>query len=789
VRALIAAAEGATSARLEGVVRRCGHHVVSVTSLSTLVSTLAGDPVDVVVLALPGAVAACRAIRGLAGPTLPILAVLGPDDARDPIAVVDAGATELVLVEDELTTRLALVERRLARAAAVASSSGRATLGDADFRIVLERMSDLVVLHRMGTIVYVNPAVLRVLELPSLEAVIGRHVAEFVHPDDRALLFDRIALLSQSERALPLAEQRFFATSGRVVVLETSPVPGVWFDGAPTALVVARDITERRQMETQLLSAERMASVGSLAACIAHQLNNPLTYVLGNLSYAARGLGQLLPGRTADEVARVVSLEIALADARQGVERVRNVVAELTTLSRPEVDEDSALEVRRILESSITLASNEIRHRARLEKHIGELPAVWANEVSLGLVFLNLLLVAARRIEEGSASAHALSVRACTDASGWAEIVIRERAPATPEPTELDGSAPPGLHICHTIVEAIGGKLVTLEESGRAVGHVVRLPPSAEAPVRELREVRASLEPARIGDRRARILVVDDEPVIAATMRRALEGHDLYVVTSGRDALELCRGMPFDLVLCDLMMPDLTGMKDYPLGKLTVHALRGVDLTIDAGEFVSIAGPSGSGKTTLLNLIGCVDVPTKGTVSVDGQATSSLDDNGLTKLRLHKLGFIFQTFNLIGVLDVFQNVEFPLLLQGGMDKAARRARVEAIVEGVGLTPQLRQRPNELSGGQRQRVAIARALVTGPRIVLADEPTANLDSKTGAAIIDLMKELNRRDGTTFIFSTHDAEVMRHANRVIRLADGVIIDDGRGAATDAHPASPA
>jgi putative ABC transport system ATP-binding protein len=229
--------------------------------------------------------------------------------------------------------------------------------------------------------------------------------------------------------------------------------------------------------------------------------------------------------------------------------------------------------------------------------------------------------------------------------------------------------------------------------------------------------------------------------------------------------------------------------KDYPLGKLTVHALRGVDLTIDAGEFVSIAGPSGSGKTTLLNLIGCVDVPTKGTVSVDGQATSSLDDNGLTKLRLHKLGFIFQTFNLIGVLDVFQNVEFPLLLQGGMDKAARRARVEAIVEGVGLTPQLRQRPNELSGGQRQRVAIARALVTGPRIVLADEPTANLDSKTGAAIIDLMKELNRRDGTTFIFSTHDAEVMRHANRVIRLADGVIIDDGRGAATDAHPASPA
>jgi putative ABC transport system ATP-binding protein len=228
--------------------------------------------------------------------------------------------------------------------------------------------------------------------------------------------------------------------------------------------------------------------------------------------------------------------------------------------------------------------------------------------------------------------------------------------------------------------------------------------------------------------------------------------------------------------------------KDYPLGKLTVRALRGVDLTIDAGEFVSIAGPSGSGKTTLLNLIGCVDVPTQGTVSVDGQATGTLNDDGLTSLRLHKLGFIFQTFNLIGVLDVFQNVEFPLLLQGGMDKAARRARVAAIIDGVGLTPQMRQRPNELSGGQRQRVAIARALVTGPRIVLADEPTANLDSKTGANIIDLMKELNQRDGTTFIFSTHDAEVMRHANRVIRLADGLIVDDGRDGPAPAAP-SPA
>jgi len=217
-------------------------------------------------------------------------------------------------------------------------------------------------------------------------------------------------------------------------------------------------------------------------------------------------------------------------------------------------------------------------------------------------------------------------------------------------------------------------------------------------------------------------------------------------------------------------------VKEYPLGSLTVQALRGVSLAIAKGEFTTIAGPSGSGKTTLLNLVGCVDVATRGTVRIDSVSTGELDDRGLTNLRLHKLGFIFQTFNLVAVLDVFQNVEFPLLLQGGLTAKEREARVLDVVERVGLKNQLRQRPSELSGGQRQRVAIARALVTNPRIVLADEPTANLDSVTGQNILELMKELNRA-GTTFIFSTHDPRVMSMADRIVRLADGVILDDGR------------
>jgi putative ABC transport system ATP-binding protein len=165
-------------------------------------------------------------------------------------------------------------------------------------------------------------------------------------------------------------------------------------------------------------------------------------------------------------------------------------------------------------------------------------------------------------------------------------------------------------------------------------------------------------------------------------------------------------------------------------------------------------------------------VPTSGEVRIDGRATRLLGDRELTALRLEKLGFIFQSFNLVNVLDVFQNVEFPILLQGRASRAERRRTVEALIDKVGLRDQVRQRPGELSGGQRQRVAIARALVTRPAIVLADEPTANLDSATGTSIIDLMRELNHTDGTTFIFSTHDPKVMDRADRVVPIHDGVI-----------------
>jgi len=216
--------------------------------------------------------------------------------------------------------------------------------------------------------------------------------------------------------------------------------------------------------------------------------------------------------------------------------------------------------------------------------------------------------------------------------------------------------------------------------------------------------------------------------------------------------------------------------KDYPLGATTVHALRGVSLAIKEGDFISIVGPSGSGKTTLLNIIGCIDNATQGSVKIHGKEVTTHSDRRLTDLRLHTIGFIFQTFNLIPVLSARENVEFPLLLmkKENLTNKEIRRRAEKLLEEVGLKEQMSQKPFELSGGQRQRVAIARALVTKPAIVLADEPTANLDSETGEMILKQMKELNQLEKTTFVFSTHDPDILKYANGVLKIKDGLMVN---------------
>jgi putative ABC transport system ATP-binding protein len=214
--------------------------------------------------------------------------------------------------------------------------------------------------------------------------------------------------------------------------------------------------------------------------------------------------------------------------------------------------------------------------------------------------------------------------------------------------------------------------------------------------------------------------------------------------------------------------------KEYQLGKTNVVALREITLSIQRGFFAAIAGPSGSGKTTLLNIIGCLDLPTAGNVSVLGQDVAEYSDDELSHFRAHKLGFIFQTFNLIPVLNVYENVEYPLRLNR-TPKEEIESRTSEMIDAVGLTAQRKQRPNQLSGGQRQRVAVARALVTRPELVLADEPTANLDSETGARMIDLLRAMRDRFATTFLFSTHDAMMLSHAEQHFTMRDGCLVQD--------------
>jgi len=214
--------------------------------------------------------------------------------------------------------------------------------------------------------------------------------------------------------------------------------------------------------------------------------------------------------------------------------------------------------------------------------------------------------------------------------------------------------------------------------------------------------------------------------------------------------------------------------KTYQQGKIEVHALKSVSLSIDRGGFVALAGPSGSGKTTLLNIIGCLDQPDSGSVSVDGNTFEKMTQSQLALLRLHKVGFVFQSYNLIPVLSAVENVEFVMLLQG-VQAAQRRERAKAILDDVGLEGKYDRRPAELSGGQQQRVAVARAIVSNPSIVLADEPTANLDSKTGNGLLEMMKKMNEEKKVTFIFSTHDNMVMDYARRLVLIRDGRIVED--------------
>jgi putative ABC transport system ATP-binding protein len=220
----------------------------------------------------------------------------------------------------------------------------------------------------------------------------------------------------------------------------------------------------------------------------------------------------------------------------------------------------------------------------------------------------------------------------------------------------------------------------------------------------------------------------------------------------------------------------INATRDFKIGEIETHALRGVNLSIEDGEFTALVGPSGSGKTTLLQLIGLLDQPTSGQVFINGQDATRLNRNRRADLRKGTIGFIFQFFALIPTLTAYENVEMPLLLNG-TKPAERKKRVNEVLEAVGLSDRAHHRPDQLSGGQQQRVAVARALAINPKVILADEPTANLDTANGKQVMDIMQRLNKETGVTFVFATHDPRVFNYAQRIVTLQDGLITKDSK------------
>ncbi len=434
-----------------------------------------------------------------------------------------------------------------------------------NFNVVIEQMPDAVVMHRNGRVRYANPACKRMLGIPEDEDVVGWDILAMVHPDDRARIIDRIDHIEKHGTA-PATEMKLIRMDGAHVVVEVAPVRRLLLSDGPANLIVARDVSQRRKMQERFLLADRVASMGTLAAGVAHEINNPLTYVVGNLAVAAKGLASIQPRE--DDRHKMRDLEKAIADARAGAERVRYIVGDLRSFSRPDRGEIANIDLRKVLDSAISMAWSEIRHRARLLREYTDTPIVRGSETRLGQVFLNLLVNAAQAIEEGGATKNTIRVVTGTDEEGRAKVEIYDsgvgfdHSVATrmwdPFYTTKSGEGTGlGLAICQSVVTSLGGDISA--ECDEAQGTVFRvvLPPfdgHLEAPVREA--PRDASSEVIYG----RVLVVDDEPVVATLVRRALEGHDVYIMTSGRDAVEMCKELEFDVIVCDLLMPDLTGM-------------------------------------------------------------------------------------------------------------------------------------------------------------------------------------------------------------------------------------
>jgi PAS domain S-box-containing protein len=443
----------------------------------------------------------------------------------------------------------------------------------ANFRALIERAPDAIVVHRGGHVLFVNPKMASMLGYERPQEMVGISVLSFVHPDFHDVVEKRIDSLRSVERSAPL-EELFVRRDGTEVPVEVIGI-AIDYDGAPAALAHARDLTERKHLEEQLRTADRLASVGRLAAAVGHEINNPLAYIIGNLDSAAKLVAS--PFAEGADEARARRVRALLAETREGAERVRQIVRDLRVFSRTDAEERAAVDLHAVLDSCLAMADNEIRHRARLVKSYGDVPLVVGSEARLGQVFLNLILNAAQAIPEapnGREQLLTITTRASADA---VDVAVTDTGVGIPrellgrifEPfftTKPVGQGTGlGLSICHRLVTDLGGTIDVTSEVGH--GTTVRVclpiaPPTMERAVRSVPPPppAAATKPE---SRVRHLLIVDDEPRVAQTIARLLDGHEVTIATSGRAAIAMLEKTPFDVILCDLMMRDVSGVDVY----------------------------------------------------------------------------------------------------------------------------------------------------------------------------------------------------------------------------------
>jgi PAS domain S-box-containing protein len=459
-----------------------------------------------------------------------------------------------------------------------ARANGASTSAEGRFRRIVERTNEMLVVHRAGKILYANPTLATCLGWGTEEELVGRPLGDILHPEDVPRENRRVRVMLATHEAAPLYTYRLLRKDGSAVTVEVASSP-IDLDGEIAIVSLGRDIRTRIETETRVYQANLMNSMGTLAAGVAHEINNPLAYVTLNIALMARKLEELATISTerGDDALAMVAKELGsfCAEARDGTERVAQIVRDFRVYSSANHEQRSAVDVRRVLDASMKMADNEIRHRARLTRSYGDVPLVHANEARLGQVFLNLLVNAMQALPEGNAQGNEIRVVTATHkVSGSALVEIRDSGPGIP-PEILHRVFEPffttkpvgvgsglGLSICRSIISAHGGRIEIESEVGR--GTIVRVTlPAAEsaelaAPSRRGNEAPALPAP------RLRVLVIDDEPALLSVIVRELApSHDVIGRTSFAEAIEALSDKPFDLVLCDVMMPGVSGIDIY----------------------------------------------------------------------------------------------------------------------------------------------------------------------------------------------------------------------------------